>query len=407
MELHGISKLDLKRRNRAQILKVIRECGPISRVDIATSMKITRAAVTIITNEMIEEGVLYEVGEAPVSLENLQKGRRKILIDVNENFKFALGASINDKRVTVGLANLSGKVLDKICMELVDTVTSDSIIEYIISSCRTILSNSGLDASKILGLGIGIHPDMCSKMKIYMKDGKHDYSPLIEKISKELSIPVDCANLTSSLALANQAESFEERKGNYVLLMQGRHMNMSVLIENEIMNENRFYTNHIENFIVNPGGRRISGYPDGSVKAELTSIALAEKHREVFSKEDTPILWEIAGGSLNNVNTKTITMAAVKGEAKIIEVVNNYFRCLCTLVNNLSTVFFANNIILHGFEFDEWLFDYFKNQVLTLCGDELTKKIKLSKAENEYEFIGGVCIAIDEQFYSKGGIANL
>ena len=31
----GISKLDLKRRNRMQVLKAVREKGPISRVDIA------------------------------------------------------------------------------------------------------------------------------------------------------------------------------------------------------------------------------------------------------------------------------------------------------------------------------------------------------------------------------------
>lgn len=407
MELQGISKLDLKRRNRAQILKVIRECGPISRVDIASSMKITRAAVTIITNEMIEEGVLYEVGEAPVSIENLQKGRRKILIDINENFKFALGASISDKRLTVGLTNLNGNVIDKVCMELSDTVTSDSIIDNIVSTCKNIISNSGLDNSKILGLGIGIHPDMCSKMKIYMKDGKLDYSAIVYKLSRELSVPVNCANLASALALANQEENIEDRKGNYVLLMHGRHMNMSVLIGNEIMNENHYYTNHVENVIVNPGGRRISGYPDGSVKAELTTIAFAEKQREVFSKEDTPILWEIANGSLNNVHTKTISAAAAKGEAKTVEVVNNYCRCLCTLVNNLSTIFFANNIILHGFEFDDWMYDYFKNLVLTLCGEELTRKIKISKAENENEFAGGICVAIDEQFYHKGGISGM
>lgn len=38
MEYQGISKLDLKRRNRMQILKVIKECGPISRVDIASAV---------------------------------------------------------------------------------------------------------------------------------------------------------------------------------------------------------------------------------------------------------------------------------------------------------------------------------------------------------------------------------
>ena len=55
----GISKLDLKRRNRMQILKVVREQGPIPRVDISAILGITRAAVTIITNEMIDHLNLY------------------------------------------------------------------------------------------------------------------------------------------------------------------------------------------------------------------------------------------------------------------------------------------------------------------------------------------------------------
>ena len=63
----GISKLDLKRRNRMQILKVVREQGPISRVDISAILGITRAAVTIITNEMIDQHILEEVGEEPVN----------------------------------------------------------------------------------------------------------------------------------------------------------------------------------------------------------------------------------------------------------------------------------------------------------------------------------------------------
>lgn len=70
----GISKLDLKRRNRMQILRVVREQGPISRVDISTALQITRAAVTIITNEMISQHILEEIGEEPV--EPVRQSRR-------------------------------------------------------------------------------------------------------------------------------------------------------------------------------------------------------------------------------------------------------------------------------------------------------------------------------------------
>ena len=83
MNDYGISKLDLKRRNRMQILRVIRENGPISRVDISAMLHITRAAVTIITNEMIAQSILEEVGEEPQDPSNeIRKGRRKILLDI-------------------------------------------------------------------------------------------------------------------------------------------------------------------------------------------------------------------------------------------------------------------------------------------------------------------------------------
>ena len=58
MEQHGISKLDLKRRNRMQVLKILKQRGPTSRIDIAGTLELTRAAVTIITNEMIEQGII-------------------------------------------------------------------------------------------------------------------------------------------------------------------------------------------------------------------------------------------------------------------------------------------------------------------------------------------------------------
>ena len=63
MDSLGISKLDLKRQNRMQILRLLRNNGPISRIDIAHTIHITKAAVTIITNEMIREGILIEIGE--------------------------------------------------------------------------------------------------------------------------------------------------------------------------------------------------------------------------------------------------------------------------------------------------------------------------------------------------------
>ena len=112
MNDYGISKLDLKRRNRMQILRVIRENGPISRVDISAMLHITRAAVTIITNEMIAQSILEEVGEEPQDPSNeIRKGRRKILLDINPTYRFALGVYIDEASISIGLTTLNALIL--------------------------------------------------------------------------------------------------------------------------------------------------------------------------------------------------------------------------------------------------------------------------------------------------------
>ena len=83
MEQHGISKLDLKRRNRMQVLRILKQNGSTSRIDIANQLELTRAAVTIITTDMIEQGIIYEVGEYKGTGDKALRGRKKILIDIN------------------------------------------------------------------------------------------------------------------------------------------------------------------------------------------------------------------------------------------------------------------------------------------------------------------------------------
>ncbi|MGN0621079.1 MAG: ROK family protein [Porcipelethomonas sp.] len=404
MEFQGISKLDLKRRNRMHILSVIKEHGPISRVDIASTLKITRAAVTIITNEMIEEGVLYEVGEAPIVQENLQKGRRKILIDINPNFKFSLGVAIDEDFISIGLSNINGEVLDKDYISISSSTTAEEIISYIVNGSKKMIQNSCLDRSKILGLGIGVIPEICSKMKIYYKDGRLDFTSFAQKIESELEISVSCLNLVSALALVNQGSDYQDNFGNYIFLKMGKNFHMSILLENEIMHEYVEHTNSVEKIIVNPGGRKVEGYPEGSVKAELTEPAIEEKYREIFSKEKTPVLWEIASGNAENITWKAIAVAASKGDQGVLEIMSGVLRCLSVLINNLSNAFFAKNIVLHGFYIDEWINEHIKNYISVHYGDELAKKTKLSNTEGKLEFRGGCAVSILNDFFLKGGM---
>lgn len=405
MEKCGISKLDLKRRNRMQILRVIRESGPISRVDVASALEITRAAVTIITNEMIEEGVLVELGEAPVCAEKLQKGRRKILIDINVNYKFALGATIDENQISVGLTTLSGMVLDKASMTIDDKTSSKDIISYIIKQSNEMMENSCLNKSNVLGLGIGIVPLMWGRLKIFYKDGVLDFSSFIDKISSGVDLEVQCANAIGLWALAcTDARIVNSHQMNQVFLHFGNQTNMAVLNKNELSSDYHSYTYMLEKHIVNPGGRSYEGYPDGSVKAELSLASIRTSLAQIYSKENTPVLFEATDGDKSKIDIDKISLSVMRGEEPVINLVNGIIEKFAVLVNNLAYSFFAQRIILHNLKFTDKQFEYIKKGVAKITGEEIAERLTLSSINDKTDFIGGCALIIQNCFFFRGGI---
>lgn len=405
MEKRGISKLDLKRRNRMQILRVIRESGPISRVDVASALEITRAAVTIITNEMIEEGVLVEIGEAPVNAEKLQKGRRKILIDINVNSKFALGATVDEKEVSIGLTNLNSDILDKSSMIIDERTTSKDIISFIIQKSNEMMENSCLTKDKVLGIGIGVVPSMWGKLKIFYKDGELDFSNFIDKVSSGVDIDVHCGNAIGLMALAsNDFRGINGYQINQAFLHNGNQVNLAIINKNELCSDYLSYTSTIERYIVNPGGKSYEGYPDGSVKAEISRTAVLNALNEIYSKEKTPILFELTEGDKSNINTDNVFMALMRGEEPVKNLVDDVIAKYTVLINNLAISHFAKRIVLHNYKLNEKQFDYVKREMIRLVSEEIADRVVLSKLEGRNNFVGGCALIIQDNFYTRGGM---
>ena len=395
MEKRGISKLDLKRRNRMQILRVIRESGPISRVDVASALEITRAAVTIITNEMIEEGVLVEIGEAPVNTEKLQKGRRKILIDINVNSRFALGATVDEKEVSVGLTNLNSEILDKSSMVIDERTTSKDIINYIIKTSNEMIDNSCLTRDKILGLGVGVVPSMWGKLKIFYKDGVLDFSNFIDKLKSGLDYDIHCGNAIGLMALANN--DFRVQNGyqtNQAFICYGNQINLAIVNKNELSSDYISYTSTIEKYIVVPDGKQYEGYPNGSVKAELSRTAMLNAFYDIYSKERTPVLYELTEGDKSRINMDNVFMALMRGEEAVKSLVDSIIAKYAILVNNLSISHFAKKIVLHNFKLNEKQFDYVKREMIHLISEEIADRVVLSKLDGKNNFLGGCALII-------------
>ena len=77
----------LKNNNRYRIFDCLRRT-PMSRVQLSREVGLTKAAVTIITNELINEGIVFERG---LEGRSNKRGRTSILLDIAADYGYSVG----------------------------------------------------------------------------------------------------------------------------------------------------------------------------------------------------------------------------------------------------------------------------------------------------------------------------
>lgn len=408
MQQHGISKLDLKRQNRMQVLKILKRLGPTSRIDIANMLKLTRAAVTIITNEMIDQGIIVEVGGYKHTLEKAPRGRKKILIDINQNYKFVLGVCIEEDIVSVGLSTLSGLVLDKRNKPIDDNADYFDITDFVKDSLKSILTDNCLKNDDLLGIGFGVFPSMLPRLKVVMENGEPNYIRLADDIYSQFPVPLIFDNSVKGTAMANIdfLPDKDENRQNIAFLQIGNSLHFVVTNLNDpiVSYDNR--TGFVDKMIVNKNSISLCSRcgRKGCVENEISIPAIVKKIREIHSVNKTPALFKLTGGNPDRINIDTIKRAYDAGDHMEISKV---FRGICdlyaVLLNNL---YFATNpqrIVIQCFDMTNKVFDSLMNSLERIAGEDVKNKISLSIIEERHRFLSGCALAIRELFYTRGG----
>ncbi len=396
MDTKGISKLDLKRRNRRQILIAIREAGTLARVDIAGRLALTRAAVTIITNQMIQQNILEEFNSAKEDPTlPKKKGRKKTLIRINPDYKFVLGAVISEDYISVGLCNLGGEVLDKTFLPLTGSIEKPEIVAFIVQSCKELISQkSSLNPKQILGLGVGIVPQRWEQMQ--GEEGEHGvtFPKLCYLLEMELGIPVQCGSAVGLYGLAN-TDFRSPDSGNQLLIYSGKEYHTAVITNNFLNTEYNTDSKAINRYIITPGGLPAKGYPDGSVFAELSKGVLIARGAEIL------------GRPADEVRMSDIHDAYRAGDKQIKKLLDSTADKLALLVYNIAVLHGSKRVILQSFEMIPETEKRMRTLVKKLGkADAEPIELLISPLDPEHSFLAGGCLAVEKLFFETGGMLH-
>jgi predicted NBD/HSP70 family sugar kinase len=140
----------LRTMNKTLVLNVVRQHGPISRAQLARKMNITRATISGIVSDLLEDGVIYEGAAEESSI-----GRKGILLHYNDDLGYGIAIDLGGTKISIALFNVNAEISERKVIPTYQVSTSEEFIELLMQSIREFISenNRGLSSLQVIGIG--------------------------------------------------------------------------------------------------------------------------------------------------------------------------------------------------------------------------------------------------------------
>lgn len=152
MATQRITTRDIRRVNRAALLRPIFLKGPLHRTDLGKITGLSGASVISVVSDLLDEGLIIEAGH-----EDSEGGRPHVLLEVNPAFGVVVGVDIGDIGIRVGVFDFSMQELEHKVFDIRPVMHSaDDVIRDITKWISEMLDGVGSSHGRVLGVGIGV-----------------------------------------------------------------------------------------------------------------------------------------------------------------------------------------------------------------------------------------------------------
>lgn len=202
-------------QSTSKVLQCVAQHGLLSRTDLATCANLSKAAITAITRELIEEGILQERTTAA----GTGRGRPSILLGFNPAFGAFVGVRLDEDPVQLTLTDFVQTPLAERSIPLVTDPAK--LAEHIAGEVHALASEAGV---RVLRIGVavsGVVDHTNSRVRHSANLGWRDVhlGDLLEQAS---GIPVTVENDANAVAASEKLSGDGRSLSDFVVVTLGR-----------------------------------------------------------------------------------------------------------------------------------------------------------------------------------------
>lgn len=269
----------IRDNNRRLVLEYIVNNPPVSRADLSKQLKLTKATISAIVQDLLAQNLILEIGSAKTSL-----GRKPILLEFNQQYGYALAIDVRPRQILTLISDLKGENCHVQEYPFPPEVQLLPLLSRIIQET---LEQYEQKTRKVLGISIGIYGVVQKNQVLFTPYYPLPHPDLGRLLEEEFHIPVLVENEANLSVLGESAFHCNCRNMIHINVHDG--IGMGILIDSHLYKGKDGYAGEFGHTILFPDGKPCPCGNQGCFELYASEKAILEEYGKRVGKEKVSI----------------------------------------------------------------------------------------------------------------------
>src|SRR5215216_1277108 len=315
----------------------------ISRTDLADQMGLTKAAVTIIVNDLISNKIIIETESRTTS-----SGRPPVVLEINPNQGLVAAVDMGATHLSVALGDFSARILEEVEVAFRIADGPETCLNEADRILRELLEKRGLTSSNLSGIGVGVPGPVIAEEGLVMAPPimpGWDRFPIRATLEKQWKTAITLNNDAELGALGEWAYGAGRGEKNLAFIKVGSGIGAGLIINQQIYGGTTGSAGEIGHLTVDENGPLCTCGNHGCLEAFAGGHAIASQARKLVSSGKRTLLSE---KNIDSLDAQDVAEAARRGDLPAQEIVKRSGTYIGIAIAGLINLFNPSTVIIGG-----------------------------------------------------------
>ena len=338
------AEYNVKSFNKHAALDLLRfSAGGLSRTDLADKMGLTRAAVSLIINDLLEGKIILEAESR-----STPSGRPPVVLEINPERGLVGAIDMGATHISIALADFTARILQEAEFPFDIKAGPDACLVQANQNLLKLLESQGLSISDLSAVGVGVPGPVITEAGMVVAPPimpGWDHYPILAKLEEVWGCPVTLNNDAELGALGEWAYGAGRGEKNIAYIKVGSGIGAGLILNQQIYGGTTGAAGEIGHLTIDENGPLCNCGNRGCLEAFAGGDAIARQGQALVKSGKRTLLSNLPP---EKITAHDVSEAARRGDLLAQEILRRSGTFIGIAIAGLVNLFNPSIVIIGG-----------------------------------------------------------